>query len=82
MKHPISRYMMASYAYYVEDDPIITDAMFDQCAKNILEHWDTLEHPHKHLLSKDMLEAGTYLGKYPEIVKNAVANYRRILNVT
>tara|TARA_R100000657_G_C4550386_1_gene23275 strand:- start:239 stop:481 length:243 start_codon:yes stop_codon:yes gene_type:complete len=76
MKHPISRYMMASYAYYVEDDPIISDAMFDQCAKSILEHWDTLDHPHKHLLSKEMLEAGTYLGKYPEIVKSAVAHYR------
>ena len=68
--------MMASYAYYVEDDPIISDAMFDQCAKSILEHWDTLDHPHKHLLSKEMLEAGTYLGKYPEIVKSAVAHYR------
>ena len=76
MQHPISRYMMASYAYYVEDDPIISDAMFDQCAKSILEHWDTLDHPHKHLLSKEMLEAGTYLGKYPEIVKSAVAHYR------
>ena len=72
--HPISLYMMASYAYYVEDNPILTDSEYDTLANEILEDWENLEHPHKCLLTKDMLEAGTYLGEYPSIVKSA---YRR-----
>ena len=78
--NPISRYMIASYAYYVEDEPIMSDSEYDNLCKNLLEHWDTLvepsDHPHKNLLCKDALEAGTYLGKYPTIIKNALKNYR------
>jgi len=77
MKHPVARYLMCSYAYYVEANPLISDAEFDQLAKDILKEWDTIEHQHKHLISRPDLEAGTYLGKYPTMVKCAVASYRR-----
>lgn len=76
MKNPIARYLMSAYAYYEQDDPIITDTEFDMLAKYILHYYDKLEHPHKKLITKDDLEAGTYLGKYPEMVKNAVSHYR------
>lgn len=76
IKHPIARYLMCAYAYYVENDPLITDAEFDQLAKDILTQYDALEHPHKTLITRSDLEAGTYLGKYPTIVRAAVKDYR------
>lgn len=69
-------YIMASYAYYVEDNPILKDGMFDRLAKKILNNWDNIEHFHKHHLNKDMLEAGTYLGEYPSRVPDAVNQLR------
>lgn len=32
MKNPIAKYLMCSYAYYKEDDPLISDAEFDELA--------------------------------------------------
>ena len=78
----ISKYMMASYAYYVEDDPIITDDEYDNLCENLLKHWDTVvvpsDHEHKKYLCKDALDSGTgyHIKKYPTIIKYAVADYR------
>jgi len=80
MKNPIAKYLMCSYAYYALDKPLISDTEFDTLAKEILDNWDNIEHMHKHLLTKDMLVAGTYLGEYPNIVKGAVGNYMKELN--
>jgi NAD-dependent DNA ligase len=80
MKNPIARYLMCAYAYYVEDDALIEDAEFDQLAKDILEDYDNIEHPHKPLVTRADLHAGTYLGEYPNIVKSAVRNYRETNN--
>lgn len=77
MKHPIARYLMCAYAYYVEDAPLISDYEFDSLSKYLLSRYDELEHPHKHLITKNDLIAGTYLGEYPEMVKGAVSNYRQ-----
>lgn len=76
MKNPIARYLMCAYAYYVEDDPLIPDSEFDQLGKDILQNYDNIEHMHKHLVTKKDLEAGTYLGEYPALVKGAVRDYR------
>lgn len=68
-------YLMGAYAYYELDDPIMTDATFDWLAQIGNQHWDTITHPHKHLLTKDMLEAGTFIlgeNKWPSIVIDAV----------
>ena len=72
----IPYYLMASYAYYQESDPIFTDTYFDQLAKRILDNWDNLKHMHKYLLTKDMLVAGTYLGDYPAMVKGGLGSLR------
>ena len=69
-------YILASYAYYVEDDPIVSDSFFDDMAKTLLTVWDEVEHRHKHLLSKDMLDAGTYIGEYPSIIEGALEDLR------
>ena len=54
----IPYYLMASYAYYKEDDPIFSDDFYDMLSKKILNNWDTIEHYHKHLLDEDSLTAG------------------------
>ena len=76
MKNPIAKYLMCAYAYYVEDRPLITDAEFDELSRYILTNYDEIEHHHKYLVTKGDLEAGTYLGEYPERVKGAVRSYR------
>ena len=82
MKNPISRYLMSAYAYYVEDTPLISDMEFDKLAKYIRHNYDELEHVHKHLVTIDDLESGTYLGQYPNRVKNAVSHYRKTIKGT
>ena len=71
-------YLMASYAYYVQDNPIFSDAFFDDLAKTLLVVWDDVEHRHKELITVDMLNAGTFIGDYPGIVKGAVDELRLI----
>ena len=70
-------YLMAAYAYYVEDDPILSDYAYDHMVKKMVKEWDHIDHMHKYLLKLDDLEAGTYLGKYPSRVKGAVQSLRK-----
>ena len=69
-------YIMAAYAYYEQDDPIIEDSMFDKIAKRILKEWDDINHRHKDYLTKDMLKAGTYIGKYPPQIEGALKSVK------
>ena len=69
-------YLMAAYAYYEEDSPIISDRLFDLIAQRILENWDQIEHIHKSYITKDMLQAGTYIGEYPTRIKGALNDVR------
>jgi len=78
MKNPIAKYLMCSYAYYVDDEPLISDAEYDELAKFILENWDAIDHPHKSHVTKDDLIAGTFLGEYPNMIKGAVKSYRKM----
>ena len=76
--NPISTYLMWAYAYYVEDEPLTDDHSFDMLAKWLLEPWDTLPpHPPKHLITKEDLTAGTYMGEYPQIVRTCVLQVRK-----
>ena len=69
-------YLMAAYAYYKEDDPIFTDAFFDNMGKTMLERWDDIEHWHKEYINKGDLKAGTFLGEYPTRVEGALRSLR------
>ena len=69
-------YIMAARAYYVDDDPIFSDSFFDNMGKTMLAVYDDLEHQHKHLITKDDLTAGSYLGTYPSIVEGALKRLR------
>lgn len=72
----ISWMLAASYAYYIMDRPILSDSVFDGMMKWALNNWDSLEHPHKYLITKEDLENGSLFGisllEYPNIVKNSV----------
>ena len=81
MKNPIAKYLMCSYAYYKLDKNLITDQEFDQLGKDILANYDNIEHMHKHLVTKEMLDAGTYLGEYPNIVIGATHDYINTHNI-
>ena len=69
-------YLMAAYAYYKQDEPILSDAFFDAMGKTMLEVWDDITHYHKHLITVDDLQAGTYLGEYPSIVEGALEDVK------
>tara|TARA_Y100000385_G_scaffold211523_1_gene219603 strand:- start:407 stop:787 length:381 start_codon:yes stop_codon:yes gene_type:complete len=69
-------YLMASYAYYEQDDAIFSDGFFDEMGKIMLERWDEIEHFHKEYITKDDLQAGTFLGKYPSRVEGGLKSLR------
>ena len=71
-------YLMAAFAYYKQDNPILSDQLFDKLARKMLEHWDDIEHHHKELITQDDLRAGTYLGEYPKRVEGAVNHIREV----
>ena len=73
-------YLMASYAYYEEDNPIISDSAYDRLAKKILNNWDNIQHRHKEYITVDLLKAGSYVGKYPPQIQGAVEEIRGICN--
>ena len=73
-------YIMAAYAYYKDDDPIFSDAFFDNMSKIMLDEWMNIYHYHKDLITIEDLKGGTYLGKYPSIVKGALKNLRGVQN--
>lgn len=73
-----SWYVMAAYAYYVDDDPIISDKCFDKLGQMFLKAYPEVEH--KYGITEDTLRAGTYLGQYPWWVKGVVEMTRSDTN--
>ena len=65
-------YQMYSYAYYKENESLISDTEYDNICKQIIEKWDNITHWHKSLLTLDALKAGTgYDIEYPNRVISA-----------
>lgn len=65
-------YLMAAYAYYVLDAPILSDAMFDTICRALDDLWDEVEHRDKHWIDRDDLAAGTRMSTgYPSLAKGA-----------
>ena len=72
---------MSSYAYYVEDDPIVSDAEYDIICRMLDENWEEIEHSHKSWVVREDLKAGTgYSLEYPDRVKHATQHYREAIN--
>ena len=68
-------YLMYSYAYYKENESLITDHEYDQICQDLITNWDNITHWHKPLLDLESLKAGTgYDIKYPNrVVAAAIA---------
>ena len=69
-------YLMASYAYYEEDDPILSDATFDRLTRKMVSEWEKIKHEHKDKITLDMLNAATYIGEYPSKVEGGLKSLR------
>ena len=66
-------YLMYSYAYYKENESLITDSEYDQICRDLITNWDNITHWHKPLLNLESLKAGTGydIAKYPNRVVSA-----------
>ena len=63
---------MSSYLYYHADAQVLSDADYDEICKLLLFEWDNISHPHKGLVTRADLEAGTgYAIKYTNMIKGA-----------
>ena len=71
-------FLMSAYAYYRQDDPILSDVCFDKLSKKMLTQWDEITHQHKECITKDDLSAGTFLGKYPPRVEGGLKSLREV----
>ena len=66
-------YLMFSYAYYKENESLISDSEYDQICRDLITNWDNITHWHKPLLNLESLKAGTGydIAKYPNRVVSA-----------
>ena len=84
-KHPVARYLVASYLYYIHDISLIEDHEFDALAKHLLENPEIrASHPHGRLITEGDLQAGTLLLKpdqYPLIVRSVSKRYHPEIQV-
>lgn len=74
-------YLMASYAYYEEDDPILSDAAFDRLTRKMVSEWKNIKHEHKDKITLDMLNAGTYIGEYPSKIEGGLKSLRGVYKI-
>jgi len=69
----VAQYLIHSYSYYILDRSLIEDNEYDNICKTLLMKFEELTHPHKYLLDKEALSAGSgfHLKEedYPLIVK-------------
>lgn len=68
-------YLMASYAYYILDRPIMDDGDFDRLCVELNSEWDGFAHMHKGWIDRDDLAAGTRLSTaYPSMAKGSACH--------
>lgn len=70
-------YLIASWAYYVCDHPLLTDPFFDGLCRALAAELPAIAHRHKHLVDPEAIAAGTCLlprEAYPATVRGAAAH--------
>jgi NAD-dependent DNA ligase len=76
----VPQYLIHSFLYYIEEDPVITDASYDKLCRMLLSNFDDINHRHKGLVTKEALRAGTgyHLAEndYPRIVIGAARHLK------
>lgn len=83
-KYPVGKYLVATFLYYHCDFSVMEDEEFDKICKELFDNFDDINHPHKHLLDRDSLQAGSgyqlRLSDFPTIVKSisySILEYHR-----
>jgi len=73
----VSLYMMSSYLYYQKNESVLSDELFDQICKKILDNWKDIKHSHKRRIKKVNLVCGTgyTIKKYPSIVVSSAERW-------
>lgn len=61
MKHhdKVVDYLRWSYQYYILNEPTVPDVVYDRLCKFLLDVYDEIESPYRHLVKKSSLRAGT-----------------------
>ena len=72
--------LMASYLYYCKDEaPPLQDHEYDWLCSYARQNWSRIQHPHKRLIKKSWLEAGSLYklreDEYPMMVKGAAFSW-------
>ncbi len=74
---------MASYMYYILNRPIFEDSYYNALSVRLLQEYDTFEHEHKYIITKESLSSGTLrnLGyeNYPAIVRNSAWKFGELI---
>lgn len=74
-------YLIASYAYYIKDSPVISDTLYDRICATLFDELDqfNVDHMHMDLCDAHALKAGTayHLSEsdYPSRVKSIVNRF-------
>ena len=76
----VAWWLMASYQYYIKDDPILSDGVYDAISNYITDNWGRITHRHKSLLLSPEVcrSSGHHLNAedYPQIAVHAVKTLR------
>jgi hypothetical protein len=68
----LSWYLIASYGYYIADNPIMTDEQYDKLGRRLMKERSGVNHPHKKLLRVTNNNISAFqIKKYPLIVQGA-----------
>jgi hypothetical protein len=68
----VPHYLIHSFLYYEMDHAIISDKLYDTICLDLDREWDAIVHPHKHLIDRGALTAGTgYYLEYPARVQGS-----------
>lgn len=75
----VSFFLSASYCYYILYQSLLSDECFDGMCKWMYENWESIEHEHKFMITKEMLKCGSgynipYDG-YPLRVQNSASYF-------
>lgn len=67
-------YLMASYLYYHRDESLLRDETYDRLCKRLDAEWDSITHPHRDVVRRVELRAGSCFLKiedFPMVARSA-----------